>query len=91
MSGLLNPLVLPPVMSLLVILLWLLIITFIAVLDEAYHKLQAQPAAELIIELVGIGMITYLLISWTTLYYIGYPLLILLLYKAFKHKKAKTS
>lgn len=87
----LNPLVLPPVMSLLVILLWLLIITFIAVLDEAYHKLQAQPAAELIIELVGIGMITYLLISWTTLYYIGYPLLILLLYKAFKHKKAKTS
>ena len=85
----LNPLVLPPIMAFLVTIVWLLIITFIAVLDEAYHKLQAQPAIELIIELIGIGMITYLIISWTTLYYIGYLLLLMLIYKVFQVSQAQ--
>ena len=77
----LNPLILPPIMALLVVLVWLLIITFIAVCDEAYHKQEPLPALTTILELIGLGMITYLIISWTTLYYIGYVLILALFYK----------
>ena len=84
----LNPLVLPPIMAALVILVWLLIITLIASCDEAYHKLEPLPALGMMVELIGIGMIVYLVISWATLYYIGYLLLILLL--IFVIKKLKT-
>ena len=76
----LNPLVLPPIMSLLVILVWLLIITFLAVCDELYHNFELLPGAMYLFELLGIGMIAYLLISWTTFIYIGYLILPLLLY-----------
>ena len=68
-------------MALLVVLVWLLIITFIAVCDEAYHKQEPLPALTTILELIGLGMITYLIISWTTLYYIGYVLILALFYK----------
>jgi putative protease len=71
----LNPLVLPPVMALLVVLFWLLVITFIAVVDEVYRLIGLLHAPAYILELVGIGMIVYLVFSWTTLFYIGYPLL----------------
>ena len=76
----LNPLVLPPVMALLVIIVWLLIITFIAVCDEAYHRLEPLKGITMIVEMLGLGMIVYLLISWTTLYYIGYGILPVLLW-----------
>jgi len=82
----LNPLVLPPVMALLVVLVWLLIITFIAVADEVYHHIDMLHAVAYLFELAGIGMIVYLLVSWATLYYIGYPLLLIFLYGCFIFK-----
>lgn len=82
----LNPLMLPPVMAVLVTLVWLLIITFIAVADEVYHHFDILHAAAYLFELVGIGMIVYLLISWTTIYYIGYLLLPAFLYACFIFK-----
>jgi len=77
----LNPLILPPIMAILVILVWLLIITFIAVCDEVYHNLELFPGATYLFELLGVGMLVYLLISWTTLIYVGYLLLPILLYE----------
>lgn len=75
----LNPLLLPPLMASLVVLLWLVIITFVAVIDEVYHHFYLVPGVTYLIELCGIAMLVYLIISWTTLVYIGYPLLLLLL------------
>jgi hypothetical protein len=76
----LNPLVLPPVMAALVVVLWLVIITFIAVIDEVYHHFYFVPGIIHLVKISGAAMLVYLFISWTTLIYIGYPLLIVLAY-----------
>lgn len=76
----LNPLVLPPVMATLVVLMWLVIITFIAVIDEVYHHFYFAQGARYLAELIGVSMLVYLIVSWTTLIYIGYLLLIVLAY-----------
>lgn len=76
----LNPLVLPPLMAVLVVIMWLVIITFIAVVDEAYSHLYILPAVAYLTELLGLAMLTYLVISWTTLLFVGYVLLALLVY-----------
>ena len=76
----LNPLVLPPIMAALVVVLWLVIITFIAVIDEVYHHFYFVPGIIHLAKIAGAGMLVYLFISWTTLIYIGYPLLAVLAY-----------
>ncbi len=75
----LNPFVLPPLMASLVVLMWLVIITFIAVIDEVYHHFYIVPGITYLIELCGVAMLVYLIISWTTLIYVGYALLFLLI------------
>ena len=76
----LNPLVLPPLMAALVVVLWLVIITFIAVIDEVYHHFYFMPGIIHLAKILGAAMLVYLVISWTTLIYIGYPLLAVLAY-----------
>lgn len=76
----LNPLVLPPLMAALVVVLWLVIITFIAVIDEVYHHFYFQPGITYLAKLIGAAMLVYLIISWTTLIYVGYLLLAALTY-----------
>ena len=76
----LNPLVLPPLMASLVVVLWLVIITFIAVIDEVYHHFYFQPGITYLAKLIGLAMLVYLIISWTTLIYVGYLLLAVLIY-----------
>ena len=75
----LNPLILPPLMAILVTVMWLVIITFIAVLDEVYSHLYIFPGITYTAELLGLTMLIYLIISWTTLFYIGYLLLVILI------------
>ncbi|MBQ6966086.1 MAG: hypothetical protein IJP82_10460 [Bacteroidaceae bacterium] len=75
----LNPIVLPPLMATLVVLVWLIIITFIAVLDEVYNHFYFMQGLTYVAELIGLAMIIYLVISWTTFFYVGYLLLILLI------------
>ena len=72
----LNPLVLPPIMAILVVVLWLVIITFIAVIDEVYHHYYFLPGIIHLAKIIGTAMLIYLVISWTTLIYVGYFLLI---------------
>ncbi len=71
----LNPLVLPPLMATLVVVLWLVIITFIALIDEVYHHFYFIAGITYLAEIVGLSMMVYLIISWSTLFLIGYPLL----------------
>lgn len=75
----LNPLILPSLMATLVVLMWLVIITFIAILDEIYHHLYIVQGLAYIAELLGLAMLIYLIVSWTTLHYFGYLLLAILI------------
>lgn len=76
----LTPWKLPFIMALLLSLVWLVIIVFIAVLDEVYNHFYFIPGMAYIFELLGLAMFVYLAISWTTLIYVGYILLAGLLY-----------
>lgn len=87
----LNPLELPFVMSMLVVLIWLVIIVYIAVIDEVYHHFYFAPGVAYLLELTGIAMIVYLVVSWSTLYYIGYIIapagIIWMWYRVISYKK----
>ncbi len=76
----LNPLVLPPIMATLVVMAWLLIITFIAVIDEVYHHFYFIEGITYLAKLLGLAMLIYLFISWTSLIYIGYIVLPVMLF-----------
>ena len=67
---------------------WAIIILGLATIDDVYHSL---PLADAILYLVGLGAIcavVYVVFSITTLYYIGYPLLIAYFYFAIKRVKS---
>jgi hypothetical protein len=85
----LNPLILPPLMTALVTLMWAVIIVFIAMLIEIYHRFDFFRGLTYVLELVGVAMVSYLIISWTTTFYVGYGLLaiyiIVLLWIYFKY------
>ena len=76
----LTPWHLPFIMALLVSLVWLVIVVFIAVLDEVYNHFYFVPGMAYIFELLGLAMFVYLIISQTTLLYIGYVVLIAFLW-----------
>jgi len=71
----LNPLILPPVMAILLTLVWIVIIVFIAMLVDVYHHFYLFPGLMYILEMLGAAMISYLVIKWTTSIYVGYLLL----------------
>ena len=71
----LNPLILPPVMAILLTLVWAVIIVFIAMLVDVYHHFYFFPGLMYILEMLGAAMISYLIIKWTTSVYVGYVLL----------------
>ena len=74
----LNPFLLPPVMAILVILVWLIIIVFIALLMETYNHFSFARGVAYFLEIMGASMLVYLFIAWTTRIYIGYILFIIL-------------
>lgn len=74
----LNPLVLPPLMAALVVAMWLVVITFLAVVDEVYHHFYFLQGITFLTKLIGVAMLVYLATSWSTLFYVGYLLLAVL-------------
>lgn len=82
----LNPFQLPFVMALLVTNLWMVIILFIAVIDEVYHSSNFLNGLSFVFELLGIAIIVYILMSWSTLFYFGYLLLPLFLFSLFRKR-----
>ena len=72
----LNPFTLPWHLGLFVVFIWALLIVAIATVDDIRHFL---PFGESILYLSGLAAVCavdYVVFSFTTLYYVGYPLLI---------------
>jgi len=89
----LNPFILPPVMAALVTVVWLLIIVFIAMVVDVYHNLYFLSGITYVLEMLGVSMLSYLLISVLTLYYVGYLVLlayiVALLWIYFRHVRCR--
>ena len=75
----LNPLLLPPIMAVLVTLVWLTLIVIVAVVIEVYNNFYSFRGIIYLFEIAGLCMLVYLLISWTILIYVGYLLLPILI------------
>lgn len=74
-----NPLLLPPIMAVLVTLVWLTLIMIVAVVIEVYNNFYSFRGIIYLFEIAGLCMLVYLLISWTILIYVGYLLLPILI------------
>ena len=84
----LNPFALPFWLGVFISSVWAIIILGLATIDDVYHSL---PLADAILYLVGLGAIcavVYVVFIITTLYYIGYPLLIAYFYFAIKRVRS---
>ena len=72
----LNPYVLPWHLGLFIISVWAIIIVAIATVDDVSHHLPFGDAVLYLAGLAVVCAVAYVVFSITTLYYIGYPLLI---------------
>lgn len=72
----LNPFDLPLHLALFISSVWAIIIMIIAVFDEVYKRLPVLDASLYMFALAAVCAVDYVVFSITTLYYIGYPLLI---------------
>jgi hypothetical protein len=66
---------------------WALIIVALATVDDVYHMLPLGEAILYLVGLAAVCAVLYVIFSVTTLYYIGYPLLIAYYYFAIKRLK----
>lgn len=72
----LNPFAVPPILSVFLASVWAMIIMAIATVDDVWHKL---PPSHATLYLCGLGAVcaaNYIIFSVTTLYYVGYAILI---------------
>ena len=72
----LNPFAVPPILSIFLTSVWLLVIVGIATVDDVYHKLEFGEATLYLCGLAGICAANYIIFSVLTLYYLGYFLLV---------------
>ncbi len=72
----LNPFSVSPLLAVFLASVWLMLIVTVAVIDEARRLLPASEALLYLCSLCGICAMCYILFSITTLYYVGYPLLV---------------
>ena len=72
----LNPFILSPMLGVFVASVWIMLIIGIATVDEIVHLLNSEDALLYIASLVAFCGVLYIIFSISTLYYIGYPLLV---------------
>lgn len=72
----LNPFAVPTILSVFLMSVWAMIIMLIATIDDVYHKLPPGHATLYLCGLSAVCASNYIVFSITTLYYIGYLLLI---------------
>lgn len=72
----LNPFILPLHLALFIFSVWAIIIMIIAVSEEVFNRLPVIDASLYMLALAAVCAVNYVVFSITTLYYIGYPLLI---------------
>ena len=72
----LNPFAVSPVIGLFVILVWMLVITSIAVVEDVFRRLPFGNAVLYLFGLSAVCAVDYVIFSISTLYFIGYALLV---------------
>ena len=72
----LNPFAVPPLLSIFLASLWAIVIMTLAAIDDVYHKLPPSEATLYLCGLAAVCSANYIIFSVTTLYYIGYILLV---------------
>lgn len=72
----LNPFSVPPVLGVFLLSVWAMLIVAIAAFDDVRHKLPAGEAIIYLGSLASVCAVDYIVFNITTLYYIGYPLLV---------------
>jgi len=72
----LNPFALPPHLGLFVSSVWAIVIVAVAVVDELHRLLSFGQSVLYLCGLAAVCAIGYIVFSISTLYYVGYPLLV---------------
>ncbi len=72
----LNPFTLPPILCWFLTSVWAIVIVGIAVVFDLYHRLPLGDAVLYLGGLAAVCAVDYVIFSLTTLYFVGYPLLI---------------
>jgi len=89
----LNPFVVPLHLSLFLLSVWAMCIVAIAAVDDVLHQLSLGDALFYFLGLAGVCAICYVVFSVSTLYYIGYPLLVayyvFALWKHIRHNRTQ--
>lgn len=81
----LNPFGVPPILTVFLVCVWLMLILGLACVDVVRQHLPFNDAMLYLCGLGGVCAINYIVFSLTTLYYIGYILLAVYIYYALKH------
>lgn len=86
-----NPFKLPLVLCIFISSLWAMLIVSLAVIDDVRRHLPLSDALLYLSGVVGVCALNYMIFSISTLYYIGYPLLMVYYYFAlrqyFRHSR----
>ncbi len=72
----LNPFSMPLILGVFISSVWAMLIISLAVLEDVHHHLNLEDTFLYLLGLCGVCSILYIIFSISTLYYIGYPLLI---------------
>ena len=64
----LNPLILPPAMSAVLVLVWLIAIVYIAVIIDLYNQLNFLHSMVFLFKITGLTLFVYLLFAWIPLF-----------------------
>lgn len=72
----LNPFSLPLHLGIFITSVWIIIIVFIAVIDDVFRRLTPTDAIFYLCGLAAVCAVDYVVFSISTLYYVGYPLLV---------------
>lgn len=80
----LNPFSVPLPLSLFLLSVWAILLIGLAAIDDVRHLLPLGDAVLYLCGLAAVCAVNYIIFSISTLYYIGYPLLIVYVYWAIK-------
>lgn len=80
----LNPFAVPKILGFFLASVWSILIVGLACVDEVYHRLNIGDALLYLGGLAGVCALDYIVFSVTTLYYIGYVILVAYIYFAIR-------
>lgn len=87
----LNPFGLPAILMIFIVAVWSIVIVSLAAVQDTIHQLSIGDAISYLLGLLGICAVDYVIFSISTLYYIGYVLLVayfvFALWMYFKHSR----